>query len=210
MLWPAVSVFGVFLILVIAEYASRTRRAIHSELTRKFVHMSVGTFVATWPFYFKWWEIGLVSLAFLFVVSVSIQWNIFRSIHGVNRRSLGEVLFAVAIGFLAFLDGDPWVFTIAMLHLSLADGFAAIVGVHFGKRTRYQVFGYPKSWAGTLTFLGVSVFITGFYVVGVMATPDLTLLLLVPLIATLVENFSIYGTDNLFVPVVVAGMLKFL
>lgn len=210
MLWPALSVLGVFFILVIAEYVSRTRRAIHSELMRKFVHIAVGTFVATWPFYFEWWEIGLVSLAFLLVVTLSIERNIFRSIHGVNRRSMGEVLFAVAIGFLAFLDGDPWIFAIAMLHLSLADGLAAIVGVHFGKRTRYHIFGYPKSWAGTLTFFCVSLLIMTFYVFGVMDTPDPALLLMVPVVATLVENFSVYGTDNLFVPVVVAGILKFM
>ncbi len=208
MLWPAISVFGVFVILVIAEYLSRTRRRLHSEVTRKFVHMSVGTFVASWPFYFKWWEIGLVGLAFLLVVTLSIQYNIFHSIHSVNRRSFGEILFAVAIGLLAFLDGSPWIFAVAMLHLSLADGLAAIVGTLYGKRSRYTIFGYTKSWLGTATFFVVSLGIVSAYF-AVTHHVDWPLLVAVPLLATLVENFAVFGTDNLFVPLMVAGLLKF-
>jgi phytol kinase len=208
MLLAALSIFGAFAFLAVVEYVSRTRRKIHSEITRKFVHMAAGCFVATWPFYFKWWEIGLLSLAALFVVSISIQYNILKSIHSVNRRSLGEVFFAIAIGLLAFLDGSHWIFAAAMLHLGLADGLAAIVGVKYGKRSRYEVFGYRKSRAGTLTFLAASVVITGAYF-GVTHTHDWTLFAVVPLLTTMTENIAVAGTDNLLVPLMVAGLLKF-
>ncbi|HKR81509.1 MAG TPA: hypothetical protein VJR27_00740 [Candidatus Saccharimonadales bacterium] len=208
MLLAAFSIVGAFVFLAIVEYFSRTRSHVHSEMTRKIIHMAAGIFVASWPFYFTWWEIGLLALAALFVVGVSIQYNIFRSIHSVSRRSMGEIFFAVAIGLLAFLDGNPWVFAIAMLHLGLADGLAAVVGVTVGKRTRYEVFGYPKSWAGTLTFFVVSIVLTAAFFV-ITDTRDLTMLAVVPVVATLVENFAVFGTDNLFVPLVVAGLLKF-
>ncbi len=208
MLLTALSIIGAFVFLAVVEYFARTRRKIHSEVTRKVVHMTAGCVVATWPFYFRWWEIGLLGLAALFVVSLSIQYNILQSIHSVNRRSLGEIFFAIAIGLLAFLDGSHWVFAVAVLHLSFADGLAAIIGVKYGKRTRYEIFGYPKSLAGTLTFFVVSVCLTSIYF-RVTHTHDWTLFAVVPCVATLVENFAVFGTDNLFVPLVVAGLLKF-
>jgi phytol kinase len=204
----ALVIVAAFLFLGVIEYLSYTKRIIHSEITRKITHMVAGVVVASWPFYFKWWQIGLLSLASLFVISLSIQYNIFRSIHSVNRHSLGEVFFAIAIGALAFLDGSPWIFAVAMLHLGLADGLAAIVGVTLGKRSRYKVFGYQKSWAGTLTFFIVSVLLTGTYFV-ITGSQDLTMLAVVPILATLVENFAVFGSDNLFVPLMVAGLLKF-
>lgn len=208
MLWPAISVFGAFLLLIIFEYVSRTHRKIHSELKRKIVHMGAGCFVATWPFYFKWWEIGLVALMALFVVAMSIQYNIFRSIHSVNRRSFGEILFTIAIGLLAFLDGSPWIFAAAMLHLGLADGLAGVVGTLFAKKSRYKVFGYTKSWLGTATFFVVSLAVTTGYFIATHHF-DPALLVAIPILTTMVENFAVFGTDNLFVPLMVAGLLKF-
>jgi len=210
MLLAAISIVGSFIVLGIVEYISRTRRKIHSEVMRKTVHMLAGGFVATWPFYLKWWEIGLISLMALFVVNISIQYNIFQSIHSVNRRSLGEILFAIAIGILAFLDGSPWIFAAAMLHLGLADGLAAVIGVKFGKKshTQYKVFGNQKSLVGTLTFFVVSVGITSAYF-AITHTHDWQLFMALPVVTTIVENVAVFGTDNLLVPLVVASMLKF-
>ncbi len=210
MLLSALSILAAFTFLGIIEYISRTRQKIHSEVTRKIVHMTAGVVVATWPFYFKWWEIGLMSLAMLFVVAIVIQYKVFQSIHTVNRRSFGEILFAIAIGILAFFDGSHWIFAAAMLHLGLADGFAAVIGVKYGKRThtQYKVFGNQKSLVGTLTFFVVSVIITSAYF-AVTNTHDWQLFIAVPVITTLVENVAVYGTDNLLVPLVVAGLLKF-
>lgn len=210
MLLAVLVILGAFLFLAVVEYVSRRLRSkAHSEVTRKITHMTAGCVAAVFPFIFKWWEIGAISLLCLFVVSISIRYNILRSIHSVNRHSLGEVFFALAIGALAFLDGSPWVFAAAMLNLGLADGAAAIIGVKYGKRTRYEVFGYRKSVVGTLAFFVTSFLITGAYLLATHRQDDMTLLMLVPVVATLVENFAVVGTDNLFVPLVVAGLLKF-
>src|SRR6185436_5556240 len=125
-----VAVAVVFLILVFAEYLSRYK-GVHSELTRKIVHVLVGMFVAFWPFFLSWQQIQVLSLLFLVVVVISIKLNIFGSIHAVSRNKMGEVLFAVIIGLLAFISSDPWIFAAAMLHLSLADGLAAVIGLAY-------------------------------------------------------------------------------
>ena len=44
------AIFVVLLILVFAEYLSRFK-GVHSELTRKLVHILVGAYVAFWPFF---------------------------------------------------------------------------------------------------------------------------------------------------------------
>src|ERR1700722_10715796 len=124
MLQTIAAVFITFCILVYAEWLSRAKQ-IHAELTRKLVHIAVGSFVAFWPFFLSWRTIELLSIAFLIVVCLSIRYNIFRSIHNVHRNASGEVFFAIIIGVLATFSSSDLVFMAAMLNLSLADGLAA-------------------------------------------------------------------------------------
>lgn len=199
-------VLAVFVVLLFSEYLARTTR-IHAELTRKFVHMTVGSFVAFWPFFLSWHQIELLSLAFLVVVLFSIKFNVFHSIHTSPSRKTGEVLFAVVIGLLAFFSGGQWIFTAAMLHLSLGDGAAAIIGLIFGDNNRYKVFGKTKSVAGTVAFFIVSFGVMSLYVAAGPGGANLTNLLMVPAIATAAENLAVNGTDNLIMPLLVALIL---
>src|SRR6185369_5441559 len=123
MMWTIAAVAVVFLILVLAEYLSRYK-GVHSELTRKFVHILVGVFVAFWPFFLSWRQIQALSIALLVVVLISIKLQIFNAVHAVSRNTMGEVMFALVIGLLAFISTDRWVFVASMLYLSLADGLA--------------------------------------------------------------------------------------
>lgn len=200
------AVLGVFLILVFAEYLSRYR-GVHSELTRKLVHVLVGMFVAFWPFFLSWRQIQMISVAFLVVVIISIWLNIFRSIHAVERNVVGELLFAMAIGILAFLSVNEWIFMAAMLHLSLADGMAAVVGLLWGDKNRYKIFGRAKSVAGSLSFFFSSVVIIAIYLAFSDASYSVAALIWLPLAATIAENIAVSGTDNLVIPLLVALFL---
>src|SRR2546430_3702351 len=151
-----------FIILLVAEYLSRYK-GIHAELTRKLIHILVGTFVAFWPFFLSWRQIQMLSVAFLVVVIVSIRLNVFRSIHAVKRNIMGELLFAVVIGLLALLATSKWIFMAAMLHLSLGDGLAAVVGLGWGENNSYKVFGHVKSRAGSTAFFVTSFCVMAFY-----------------------------------------------
>lgn len=206
MMWTIAVVAIVFLVLVLAEYLSRYR-GVHSELTRKLVHVVVGVFVACWPFFLSWGQIQLLSLMFLVVVLASIKLNVFRSIHAVSRNKVGEVLFAVIIGILAFIATDPWVFAAAMLHLSLADGLAAVVGLAYGEGNSYRIMGRTKSLAGSLAFFFTSVAVMIWYVSASGVEPSAVLLLWLPVMATVAESISGEGTDNLVVPLLVALVL---
>jgi phytol kinase len=192
----------VFAVLVLAEYLARYK-GVHSELTRKFVHILVGIFVAFWPFFLSWGQIQLLSLAFLAVVLVSVKLNIFRSIHAVQRNAVGEVMFAMVIGLLAVIVTDKWIFAAAMLHLSIADGLAAVVGLGWGESNGYKVFGHSKSIAGSLAFFFSSVAIMMLYTACSNATAEPMLLVGIPVVATVIENLAVHGTDNLIIPLLI-------
>ena len=203
-----IAVVGVtFCILILAEWLSRAKQ-IHAELTRKLVHVAVGTFVAFWPFFLSWRQIQLLSLAFFAVVSLSIRFNVFRSIHAVKRNVMGELLFAIVIGLLASISSNDWVFTAAMLHLSLADGLAAVIGLGWGDTNSYKVFGKTKSVAGSLAFLIASFCILVMYSVFSHSSTSFFTLMWLPFLATAAENVAVRGTDNLVMPMIIALVLS--
>jgi len=196
----------VFCLVACAELLWRYKD-FDPEYTRKFVHISVGTFVAFWPLFLVPLQISLLSLAFVAVVGASYFLGIFKAIHSVQRPTWGEIFFALAVGFLAVIAQDGWIYTIALLHMSLADGLAAMVGTKLGKQTRYYIFGHQKSVVGTLTFAAVSVAIfSGAFVF----TPVSFTWAFIPIMlgATVLENLAIQGLDNLLVPVLVALCLN--
>lgn len=199
----------IFGLLVLCEYLWRTHK-LHGEGARKFIHIIVGTFVATWPFYLSWNAIFLISVAFLVVVVVSRHLGFFKSLRAIERKSWGEHLFALGIGITSLITREPWIFAAAILHLSLADGAAGLVGSRYGKSTTYKILGHNKSVVGTLTFYFVSVLIIALATTKAggfeMAQPAIYILL--PIATTLLENVGIYGTDNILVPLVVAGVLN--
>jgi len=199
------TILAVFILLVANEYW--WRRTKPTEFSRKFIHITVGSFVAFWPFFLSWDQIVGLSLAFLVGVVLSRYLHIFKAIHSVQRPTWGEMFFALAVGCIALVTHSKGIYAAALLQMSLADGLAAIVGLRYGKKTQYKVFGNIKSLVGTATFFAVSfVLLLGFSIV---TNAELPLLLIVALAftASLIENLGVYGLDNLFVPLFVAYML---
>ena len=76
----------VFMLLVINEIWWRRKKK-HSELSRKLIHILVGSFVAFWPYIMSVNSIRIISVLFTIVVFSSIKFNIFKSIHSVKRDS---------------------------------------------------------------------------------------------------------------------------
>lgn len=204
-----IAVLGVATILLLAELWWR-QQTVHSEFSRKFVHITVGSFVALWPFFLSWRQIQLLSLAFLIVVLASKRFRLFESIHSVQRSTWGEVLFAAAVGILAVVTDDKWIYTAALLQMSLADGLAAIVGVRFGGKHNYRIFGYKKSVIGTAAFFVASFLILLGYRLA-NGAPDLNLALAagIAAVASAGENLGVRGLDNLVVPLVVGLLLMY-
>lgn len=178
------------------------------EFGRKFVHILVGSFVAFWPFFMTWTEIRLLSLAFLVVVIVSDRLKLFKAIHSAQRPTFGEMCFALVVGLLTFVTHSKGVYAAALLQMSLADGFAAVVGTRLGNNNKYHLLGHTKSVAGTMTFLAVSAVIFAGYIKWSATTPPALGEVVVGVSgAALLENFGLFGLDNLFVPLFVGIIL---
>lgn len=194
---------GVLAILVVAEVLWR-RKSLRGENQRKFVHILVGTFVASWPWLISWETITFLGLAMLAGTMLNKHAKVFHYLGGIKRKTYGDVLFALAIILCSLLTQERIFFALAILHVSLADGFAAVVGKNFGGHWRYTIFGQSKTVLGSMTFWFASLCILG---AGVLIAHDLILypdyvilLVALPPLLSLLENVSIKGFDNIVVP----------
>jgi phytol kinase len=207
-MYIALSVFAVFVILMIGEIGWR-RHWLKGELGRKFVHILVGSFVAFWPFFMSWSAIRWLSLAFLVVVVVSDRLKIFKAVHSAQRPTLGEICFAVIVGALTFVTQNKGIYAASILQMSLADGFAAVIGTRYGKHNAYRVLGHRKSVAGTTAFIvtSVSIFVC-FAAFSIRGLPSLSDVFIGVIGAAALENLGLYGIDNLIVPLYVGILLS--
>jgi phytol kinase len=192
-MYVALSTLFVFAVLVVSEIGWR-RHWLRGELGRKFVHVLVGSFVAFWPFFMSWTEIRWLSIAFLAVVILSDRLKVFKAIHSVQRPTFGEICFALVVGLLTLVTHSKGIYAAGLLQMSLADGFAAIVGVRYGASTKYHVLSHTKSVVGTLAFIGVHGVTLGVVASGVLG-------------AALLENIGLFGFDNLLVPLFIGVLL---
>ncbi len=146
--------------------------------------------------------------------------NLFSAIYSVQRRTYGDILYALSVVVCALLAKDAWIYTSAVLLMAVADGGAAVVGNFWGKKNSYLVFGrkaLQKSWAGTGAhfLLAVICMAVGYWSRAAggaeLAGPELWVLFAaLPLFATLLENITPYGIDNLTTPIFTVLVLNFL
>ena len=98
--------------------------------------------------------------------------------------------------------GDPTLFCIPVLILTLPDTAAALVGRRYG-RLRYQSFGSTKSAAGSLAFLVVAfpaIYIPLVLFAGAGLGEAFLISLTLSLLLMLIEAVAARGLDNLFLP----------
>ncbi len=197
----------VFGLLLLSEWGWR-KHWLHGEVGRKFVHVTVGTFVAFWPYFLDWTEIRLLSLAFFVVVLASMHLGVFKAIGSVQRPTYGEIFFALSVGLLTIITTSKGIYAAAILQMALADGFAAIIGGRFGTENKYHLYGRTKSLAGSATFFVISLAL----LIGYSQFSDNGLIwqyvVIGALGATLLENIAALGFDNLLVPVAVGLLLQ--
>ena len=210
MIGPIIGLGGIAAMLLVAEGLWRLGGIGRAETARKLVHISTGTFIAFWPAFMSFGWVQVLSLVLFLAVYASKKLHIFRSVHSVDRPTYGELLFPLGVLLAATFADSGWVYMAAVLHLSLADGLAGVVGVRFLKRYSYTVLGQTKTLIGTATFYIVSLFV----ITAVLLLDPATygenaqlVILFLPIGTTLIENLAGYGTDNLLVPAAVIVIL---
>ena len=190
---------------------------VHPELQRKSVHIGMGLITLWFPWIFNdpW---PVVLLAVLAVAGLlAMKWvrplkaRIGGALHGVERSSLGEIYFPLAVALLFVLAGDmPVLYMVPILVLTLADAVAAIIGVRYGNHP-YSTSEGHKSAEGSLAFFLTafgSTFLPVLLMTDVPAGKVIVGALLIGLLVMLFEAISVGGLDNLFIPVGCYALLE--
>lgn len=202
---------GVFGLLLIAEFLGKYR-ILKGEYHRKFLHIAAGSFIAFWPWLISWRAIQLFGLAML-AVMIANHYLPFLNYRGrVGRATFGDIFLALAILLAASLTHNKVFFALAILEVALADGLAAVAGITYGKNWGYKVFRHRKTVIGSMFFWLVTLCLFG---CGLLSAHDsisfqtyYLLILLLPPAFTLAENLSIFGLDNLVIPLLTVIILR--
>lgn len=182
---------------------------LHPETSRKAVHIVMGMITLSFPWLFsEAWPVyllafsavaGLVGLRFL----APLRERFGKVLNGVDRRSLGEIYFPLAVALLFHLyRGNIVLYVIPLLTLTLADAVAALVGVHYGQH-RFKTSDGAKSTEGSVAFFTVaflSVHVPLLLMSGTGRAESLLIALLLGILVMLFEAVSVEGVDNLFIP----------
>ena len=195
----------VIAIFIIAEKVLKSR----PEFSRKFLHIMVGNMIFAMPFFSNPWVmiIGLTLPASIgtFLLTeyspIKIENSMTESGH-----ALGLFFYSAIWTILLVIFGSQlWIVALAIVPLVYGDGFAALIGIKFGK-IKFSVFGSTKSLEGSLSMFVVttvmSVFVWMVFTSIGYNMPEFNIvnIILISAVATLCEAFSYGGIDNLTVP----------
>ncbi|PCH96856.1 MAG: hypothetical protein COB84_04310 [Rhodobacteraceae bacterium] len=189
---------------------------INAEVQRKLVHIGTGLYALTLPWLFpdRWpvymlIAITLVMMLFLRLPKVAKS-GLGSTLHGVDRKSYGDILLALSVGLCFFLsDGRTYLYVLPIAVLTLADAAAALTGSAYGTRF-FQVEDGHKSIEGCAVFFVVTLLVSILCLMLLTSFAPLNIIVISLMVAgfgTLVEAASWRGFDNLFLPM---GLLVFL
>lgn len=217
---PWFGIAAVLVSLIALLYGCRhlaSKYALSAELSRKIVHMGMGLICTLFPLFFleSWPVVLLAAIAITSLVLVRVlprlRQTIGSSLHGVERSSMGEIYFPLAVGIVWYLSvKTPLFYSLSILVLTLADAFAALVGTQYGRQHYTTKEGY-KTWEGSFIFFTVTflcIHIPLLLLTDTGRLESLLLALLIGILVSIIEAVSWRGLDNLFIPICVCVFLN--
>jgi phytol kinase len=211
------------ILLVMATFAalfsvfSLMAPMLHPEVLRKGLHVSMGLTTLSFPWLFdSGWPVILIVLtctaAFVALhARLPLLKRLGQSLSRIKRVSVGEFCFVAATVIVFFLSsGDPVLYCIPLLLLTLADAAAALVGTAYGRHR------YPTMWDYKTIEGSVAFFAVGFLCIAVplawftRATffDAIAVAVLVALATTVLEAAIGGGFDNLLIPLGAFAAIK--
>ncbi len=205
-------VFIIFYIIIIF-YISLIYKKLNpnnKEALRKIIHIGMGPLIPLAKFldidqtsalYFT----GIVSL----LTFINYQSKLFPTIEDVDRKSYGTFFYCLSLFILIYLywNKDPTSLIAGFFIMTFGDGFAGLVGKNFQSKS-WIFLNQKKSLLGTITM-----FITSLIVVfGLSYSQKYSLninIFTIAFISTAIEQFSIFGIDNFFVPISAAVFFNY-
>ncbi len=198
--------FSIFLISIVFKKYNEDSR----EIVRKIIHIGIGPLIPiaqslkinqNSALIFT----GIISL----MVFINYTYKLFPTIEDVERKSYGTLFYCLSLFILIYLfwDKDPYALISGFFIMTFGDGLAGLIGKSFDSKS-WIFFKQKKSLLGTMTM-----FLTSLIVVcsiGYAQQNSLNLnYFTIALFATLLEQFSVLGIDNLIVPISSALFFNF-
>ena len=180
------------------------------EIVRKIIHIGIGPLI---PFA-QFLKIdqnsaliftGIISL----MVLINYKYKLFPTIEDVERKSYGTLFYCLSLFILiyVFWDKDPYALITGFFIMTFGDGLAGLIGKSFASKN-WIFLKQKKSVLGTLTMFLTSAIIvcsTGYAQQKNFYFNNFTIAFL----ATVLEQFSVLGIDNLIVPISSALLFNF-
>ena len=178
------------------------------ELSRKVIHIGCGLLLPL-SWYLKLPKNLALAAAVVATVTVCINHRThwFALIEDVERKTYGTILYCLSICCLIyfFWDSYPSAMLSGALVMAISDGSASLIG-RFIPSPKWHPFGQTKSLAGTSAMLlsTLAIIIVVQFVMGENLSPAYSLI--AGIIITGLEQLSIYGIDNITVPIATAAL----
>ncbi len=214
-----VYLIGIVLLLAFNELNYR-RLNIKGEITRKFAHFTATLAAVPFPYIFpSHWYVLVLALLFFAGLYITQNSKQLRSIHDIERKSIGSYLLPISIYATFLISGllnNYFLYILPMLILAICDPMAAILGINIKKNNgRIKIFGHKlnKTWLGTTAF-----FVTSFVISLIALYFHLEVFVLktfwiasaVAITTSMAELFSWRGSDNLTIPLTALLVLAML
>lgn len=177
-----------------------------TNITRRITHIGAALIAAASPYFVSRWTLIFVCLFFSVVMLLGRRSAWFSSIHNVDRRSFGDVYLPLgeAVAAFMFLPYDVGAFQFGVLVMGISDAAAGLIGERYG-RHNIRFFGGTKSIEGSLAFFICTL------ILAVLFVPTFGYqVILIAVVLTAVEFLSVYGLDNLVLPIIGAYLIQFL
>ena len=175
----------------------------NQELLRKIIHIGMGPLIPL----AKFLEIEQSTAQYFaggmsILIVINYIYKLFPIIEDVDRKSFGTFFycFSLLIMISLFWEQDPLALTAGFFIMTLGDGLAGLIGKNFKSRS-WKIFNQKKSILGTTTMFLISLFVL--FTLGYTNNINFNYYYFgIALLATLLEQISIIGIDNLSVPII--------
>jgi dolichol kinase len=183
--------------LIIGEIIAR-RFGLKKEIARKLIHVLASLAAASLVLFLSLHQIALLGAIFTFVLLAVRRYKLVSALYEIERRSYGEMFFPAGVAVAALLAPSPKAYVIAMLIVGISDTAASIIGGKFGTAK------WPHTYA---TYVGSAAFFLSALVILLCGGTTVSTAIGLGAVLTLIESYSLYGSDNVTIAAVAAFAL---
>jgi len=198
--------FLIFLISIVFKKFNKESK----EILRKIIHIGIGPLI---PIAQSLKIDQNSALIFTGIISslvlVNYNYKLFPTIEDVERKSYGTIFYCLSLFILIwfFWDKDPYALIAGFFIMTFGDGLAGLIGKSFNSKN-WIIFKQKKSLFGTLTMFLASLIVV--CSIGYAQQKNINInYFAIAFLASVLEQFSVFGIDNFIVPISSAFYFNF-